>query len=54
MGLAYGKLPGEWYGPHAISLVLNQLNKMYQPVDNFQICMFKDGNVYLDKIRKLA
>jgi hypothetical protein len=25
MGLCHGKLPGEWYGPHAISTMLKVL-----------------------------
>ena len=54
MGFANNKLPGEWYGPHAISLMLKDLNKMFTPVRNFEICVFNDGAIYYDKILKLA
>lgn len=29
MGLAHKKLPGEWYGPSAISVMIKDLNKLY-------------------------
>lgn len=29
IGLCHKKLPGEWYGPHAISTMLKDLNKVY-------------------------
>ncbi len=54
IGYCHEKYPGEWYGPHAISLMLKDLNKIYQPVENFQICMFHDGNIYYDKIKRMA
>lgn len=54
MGLCHGKLPGEWYGPHAIGVMLKELNKLYRPFDRFQICLFHDGNIYFDKIKKIA
>lgn len=65
MGFANGKFPGEWYGPHAISLMLRvsihlflnyiqDLNKLFCPVKNFEICIFNDGAIYYDKIMKLA
>lgn len=50
MGLAHRKLPGEWYGPSAISVMIKDLNKLYQPCEDFQLCLFHDGNIYLDKI----
>ena len=31
MALIYDKLPGEWHGPGSISLVIRDLNKLYQP-----------------------
>lgn len=54
MGLCHGKLPGEWYGPNAIAVMLKDLNKLYRPFNNFQVCVFHDGNIYYDKIVKLA
>lgn len=54
MGFANDKLPGEWYGPHAIGNMLKELNKVFQPVEDFDICTFQDGNIYYDKILKLA
>lgn len=54
MGLCHGKLPGEWYGPHAIAVMLKDLNKLYRPFNNFQVCIFHDGNIYFDKIKRLA
>ncbi len=54
MGLCHGKMPGEWYGPHAIANMLKDLNKLYVPFKKFQICLFHDGNIYFDKIKKLA
>lgn len=54
MGFCHKKYPGEWYGPHAITIMLKDLNKLYQPAKNFQICIFHDGNVYYDKIHRLA
>jgi hypothetical protein len=29
MALAHEKLPGEWYGPNAVSIILKDLNKLY-------------------------
>lgn len=54
MGLCHEKLPGEWYGPHAIAIMLKDLNKLYKPFKKFEICLFHDGNIYFDKIKKLA
>ena len=66
MGFCHDKYPGEWYGHHAISIMLRvikfsylklfiqDLNKMYQPIPDFQICIFRDGNIYFDKLKKLA
>ena len=33
---------------------MKDLNKVYQPVKNFQVCVFHDGNIYYDKIKKIA
>lgn len=65
MGLCHNKLPGEWYGPHAIAIMMKvkiikisknfqDLNKLYRPFNDFQVCVFHDGNIYFDKIKKLA
>ena len=54
MGLIYNKYPGEWHGPGSISNVFKDLNKMYLPVDDFQIVHFPDGMIYYDKITKAA
>ena len=54
MGLIYNKYPGEWHGPGSISNVFKDLNKLYQPFDDFQIVHFSDGMIYFDKIEKVA
>ena len=54
MGLIYNKYPGEWYGPGSISNVFKDLNKLYKPVEDFQIVHFPDGMVYYDKIQSAA
>lgn len=43
MALVYDKLPGEWHGPGSISLVIRDLNKLYQPCIDLQIVHFSDG-----------
>ena len=35
MSLIYNKFPGEWHGPGSISNVLRDLNKLYNPYENF-------------------
>jgi hypothetical protein len=30
------------------------LNKLYRPVKNFKVCIFHDGNIYFEKIKRLA
>lgn len=30
------------------------MNKLYLPVPDFQLCVFHDGNIYFDKIKRLA
>ena len=52
MSLIYDKYPGEWHGPRSISLVIKDLNKLYQPKMDFQIVHFSDGMIYYDKIVK--
>ena len=54
MSLLYNKYPGEWHGPGSISNVMKDLNKLYQPVEDFQIVHFNDGMLYYDKILKAA
>ena len=54
MSLIYNKYPGEWHGPGSISNVMKDLNKLYQPVDDFRIVHFSDGMIYYDKIEKAA
>ena len=52
MSLVFDRYPGEWHGNKSISLVFSHLNKVYQPVKNFEICLFGDESVYYDKIEK--
>lgn len=47
-----GRKAGDWYGPQAISLVLKKLIKIYDPIKNFKMVVFTDGNIFLDKIEK--
>ena len=47
-------MPGDWYGPQAISLVLKRLEKTFQPVENFKMIVAKEGNIFLDRIAKKA
>mmetsp|Transcript_25372 Transcript_25372/g.33927 ORF Transcript_25372/g.33927 Transcript_25372/m.33927 type:complete len:123 (+) Transcript_25372:327-695(+) len=54
MGLIYNKYPGEWHGPGSISNVMKDLNKIYLPVEDFQMLHFSDGMIYYDKIQKAA
>jgi len=54
MGLIYDKYPGEWYGPSSISNVFKDLNKVYKPYEDFEVCNFGDGVVYFDKLRKIG
>jgi hypothetical protein len=54
MALAIGRRPGDWYGPQAISIVLKDLNKNFQPFENFKMIVFIDAFIYWDKILKKA
>jgi len=47
-------LPGEWYGPHAIAIILKDLNKMFQPFDDFKLCVFHDASIYFSKLERLG
>jgi len=38
--------------PRAISIVLKNLNKIFKPIENFEMIVCKEGNIYLDKIEK--
>ena len=48
MSLVFDKNPGEWHGNKSISLVFSHLNKIYNPIDNFEVCLFGDET----KLRK--
>lgn len=52
MSLIYERYPGEWHGNNSISLVFNQLMKIYNPVPNFRICLFGSETVIFEKIEK--
>jgi len=54
MSLPYDKYPGEWHGPGSISLVIRDLNKLYQPYVDLKIAHFSDGFVYFEKVKRLA
>jgi len=54
MGLIFDKHPGEWHGNKSISLVFSHLNKIYNPIANFEVCLFGDESVYFDKVEKCA
>lgn len=55
MGLVHNKFPGEWYGHSSVSLVFKDLNNhVFKPYIDFEVCLFSDGNVYLDKVKKLG
>jgi hypothetical protein len=54
MSLIFDKHPGEWHGNKSISLVFSHLNKIYKPIENFEICLFGDESVYFEKIEKIA
>jgi hypothetical protein len=49
--LKLGRKPGEWYGPQAILMAFQALNKR-SPVSRFKIVVCSDGNIFLDKIEK--
>lgn len=52
MSLIFDRHPGEWHGNKSISLVNSHLLRIYKPVSNFELCLFGDETVYLDKIKK--
>ena len=40
MSLIYDKFPCEWHGPNSISLVMQALNNVYQPFEDFKVVLF--------------
>ena len=54
MALIFDRYPGEWHGNKSISLVFSHLNKIYRPINNFEVCVFGDDTVFFDKIRWLV
>jgi len=54
MALIFDRYPGEWHGNKSISLVFSHLNKIYRPINNFEVCLFGDDSVFFDKIEKKA
>jgi hypothetical protein len=46
----FGVFPGQWYGINCMSLVMESLVRKYDPVPNFTICTFQDGNIDFGKI----
>lgn len=52
MSLVYDRYPGEWHGNKSISLVFQSLNRLYAPLENFEMCVFGDDTIFLDKIKK--
>ena len=44
------RMPGDWYGPQAIAVVLKKLCKTYDPILKFKMKVARDGNVFLDRI----
>lgn len=46
----FGVFPGQWYGINCMSLVMESLVRKYDPIPNFNICCFQDGNINFDKI----
>ena len=52
VGTKYKKMPGDWYGPQAISCVLKQLNKDNRPIKNFSMVVCNFGNIFLTRSRR--
>lgn len=52
MSLVFDRYPGEWHGNKSISVVFSHLFKIYNPIPNFEICLFGDESIFLDKIVK--
>ena len=45
--------PGEWYGPHMISIVFREICNNEKPIGNLYIHVCQDGNVFFDQIYDL-
>ena len=50
----YGVYPGDWYGINTASLIFENLDTKYAPINQFKICTFQDGNISLPKIQELG
>lgn len=50
----YGVYPGDWYGINTASLIFENLDCKFNPLQNFKICTFQDGNICLPKIQELG
>lgn len=50
----FGVFPGQWYGINCMSLVMESLLIKYDPVPNFSICCFQDGNIDFGKVMDFA
>ena len=48
----YNIYPGEWYGISTCVQVFEKLDSKYQPLKNFIICTFQNGDINLNTIRK--
>ena len=46
----YGVYPGDWYGINTASLIFENLDAKYTPMNQFRICTFQDGNICLPRI----
>ena len=55
LGLKYGKTPGEWYGPHTVSLVLKDLLNDYNKTQNntLSLVVIEQSTIYEDEINLL-
>ena len=48
----YAVYPGEWYGINTASHIFQTLLKQYNPVKDFRMCVFHDGNISPPEILK--
>jgi hypothetical protein len=49
MALIFDRYPGEWHGNKSISLVFSHLNKIYRPINNFEVCVLVTILYFLTK-----
>ena len=42
--------PGQWYGPHMISIVLKNICNQYNNIPGFKMHVCVDSNIFLDEI----